>query len=70
MAAAADFAYRQAFALCPSSPDVVFRYANLLLAERRLGEALQIAATASRLDPENPQLRDLTGGIRGNGEQR
>jgi hypothetical protein len=69
MAEAADLAFRQAFALCPSSPEAVFRYASLLLAERRLAEALQLAGTASKLDPENSQLRDLAGHIRGNGQE-
>ncbi len=69
MAEAADFAFRQALALCPSSAEAVFRYASLLLAERRLAEALQLAGTASKLDPENCQLRDLAGHIRGNGQE-
>jgi tetratricopeptide (TPR) repeat protein len=70
MAEAADLAFRQAFALCPSSPEAVFRYASLLLAERRLAEALQLARTASKLDPENSQLRELAGHIRANGQEQ
>src|SRR5208337_164679 len=31
MAAEADYAFRQAFALCPYSPEAVFRYANFLV---------------------------------------
>jgi predicted Zn-dependent protease len=65
MAQAADFAFRQAFALCPSSPGAVFRYASLLLAEHRLAEALHLAQTASKLDPENSQLQYLAGNIGG-----
>ena len=68
MAKAADLAFRQAFALCPSSPEAVFRYASLLLGERRLAEALQLAGTASKLDPESGQLRSLAERIRGNGQ--
>jgi hypothetical protein len=69
MAKAADLAFRQAFALCPSSPEAVFRYAGLLLAERRRAEALQLVETASKLEPENGQLRRLAEHIRGNGRQ-
>lgn len=43
---AADFAFRQAFALCPYSSEVVFRYINLLLSENRIDEAVLIAETA------------------------
>ena len=49
MSAAADFAYRQAFALCPYSSEVVYRYVNLLLPEGRLADALLIAETAEKM---------------------
>ena len=52
----ADFAFRQAWALCPRSPEAVFRYINLLVVERRLDDAILIAGTAGKLDTENPQL--------------
>ena len=29
----ADFAFRQAWALCPYSPETVFRYVDLLMSE-------------------------------------
>ena len=45
---AADFAFRQALAICPYSPEVVFRYVNLLLREHREADALLIAETASK----------------------
>jgi hypothetical protein len=48
---AADFAFRQAFALCPYSPEMVFRSVNLLLSEGRAADALLIAETASKMPP-------------------
>jgi hypothetical protein len=55
----ADFAFRQALALCPYSPEAVFRYVNLLLAEQRPADALRVAHTCQKLDPSNIQVRDL-----------
>src|SRR5208282_4993067 len=37
---AADFAFRQAWALCPYSPEAVFRYVNFLLEQKRISDAL------------------------------
>jgi cytochrome c-type biogenesis protein CcmH/NrfG len=60
MSAAADLAFRQAFALCPSSPETVFRYVELLTTQAdRWDDALAIARTAWELDRANPQVRDL-----------
>ena len=50
---AADFAFRQSFALCPYSPEAVFRYVNLLLSENRGSDALLIAETAEKM----PQIK-------------
>jgi hypothetical protein len=47
MRAAADFAFRQALALCPSSQEAVFRYVNLLTTEKRYDDALLVAQTAA-----------------------
>ena len=60
---AADFAFRQAFALCPYSPEAAFRYANLLTSENRNADALLIAQTSADM-PQNDgdngtQIRDL-----------
>jgi thioredoxin-like negative regulator of GroEL len=52
----ADFAFRQAFAFCPYSPEAVFRYINLLAAQRRFKEAYLIASTCLKLDPYNGQV--------------
>jgi beta-lactamase regulating signal transducer with metallopeptidase domain len=57
--AEADLAFRQAFALCPTSPEAVFRYVQLLLQSGRLDDALLVARTSSKLDPDNDQIKGL-----------
>ena len=59
MLAEADFAFRQAFALCPYSPEAIFRYVNLLLSADRLEDAFDVAATAQSFDVDNSQLEGL-----------
>jgi hypothetical protein len=49
MARAADFAFRQAWALCPYSPEAVFRYVNFLLKQERFSDALVVAETAAQM---------------------
>jgi hypothetical protein len=64
----ADFAFRQAWALCPYSPEAVVRYANLLFSERRFSDALLITETAAKMPkmkgPDGDQMRDLVQQIR------
>jgi len=60
----ADFAFRQSFALCPSSPEAVFRYAQLLLQQRRFDDALLVAEAAVKVDPANGQVRGLAENIK------
>jgi hypothetical protein len=55
---AADFAFRQSWALCPYSLETVFRYVNLLMDEGRTADALLIAETAAKM----PQTQDSNGG--------
>jgi len=63
MASAADFAFRQAWTLCPYSPEAVFRYVNLLIEQKRVADALVVAETASKMPSmqgqEGRQIRDL-----------
>jgi hypothetical protein len=47
----ADFAYRQAWALCPYSSEAVFRYVELLMGRQQKSNALLIAETAVRVTP-------------------
>ncbi len=58
---AADFAFRQAWALCPYSLETVLRYVALLTSQNRRADALLVAETAAKM-PEmkgNDQLRAL-----------
>ena len=55
----ADFAFRQAFAFCPYSPEAVFRYCNLLATLNRLDDAILVAQTCSLFDRDNPSVRGL-----------
>jgi len=45
----ADFAFRQAWALCPDSPEAIFRYVNLLMEQKRIADALIVAETAAQM---------------------
>jgi tetratricopeptide (TPR) repeat protein len=60
----ADFAFRQAFAFCPYSPEAVFRYCQLLLQMRRFDDALLVAETCLKLDPYNGQVRGLVENVK------
>jgi tetratricopeptide (TPR) repeat protein len=57
----AEFAFKQAYAFCPYSPEAVFRYINLLISMGRVNEAVLIARTSQRLDPNNTQMQGLVG---------
>ena len=46
---AADFAFRQAWALCPYSEETVFRYVALLTSQNRRADALLVAETAAKM---------------------
>jgi hypothetical protein len=51
----ADFAYRQAFALCPRSPEAVWHYANFLTNQKRIADALAVAETGLALNKGKPE---------------
>ena len=55
----AEFAFKQAYAFCPYSPEAVFRYINLLISMGRIDDARLIARTSRQLDPYNPQMLSL-----------
>ncbi len=55
----AEFAFKQAYAFCPYSPEAVFRYINLLVSVGRIDDALLIAQTSVKLDPNNGQMAQL-----------
>ncbi len=50
---AADFAFKQAFAMCPFSPEAVFSYVNFLTVEGRKSDALLVVQAAASIDPTN-----------------
>jgi tetratricopeptide (TPR) repeat protein len=55
----AEFAFKQAFAYCPFSPEAVFRYVNLLLSMQRFDDAIAIVKTCQKLDPFNTSIDGL-----------
>jgi hypothetical protein len=59
MSKAADFAFRQAVALCPYSPEAIFRYVNLLVSQSRIEDALAVAQLSWKVDPTNEQMKGL-----------
>ena len=74
-----EFAFKQAFAFCPYSPEAVYRYVNFLLqmaqteeftghpekATRYFDDAITVADTCQKLDPYNSQITDLIKTIQG-----
>jgi hypothetical protein len=54
---AADFAFRQAWVLCPYSPETVFRYVDLLMSQNRRADGLLVAETAAKM----PSMQGLDG---------
>jgi biopolymer transport protein ExbD len=64
LVAEADFAFRQAFALCPYSPEAIFRYASFLLQLNRLDDAQLVAEAGLKADPQNKQVQGLLDNIR------
>jgi tetratricopeptide (TPR) repeat protein len=54
-----DFAFKQAFAFCPYSPEAVYRYINFLLPLGHFDDALLIAQTCQKLDPYNEGINGL-----------
>ncbi|MDB6054065.1 MAG: hypothetical protein JWN25_1588 [Verrucomicrobiales bacterium] len=59
MAREADFAFKQAFAYCPYSPEAVYRYVNLLVGTGRLDDAIQVVETCLIMDENNGSVRNL-----------
>ena len=54
-----DFAFKQAFAFCPYSPEAVYRYIQFLVPLGRFDDAITVAETCQKLDPLNNQITDL-----------
>lgn len=60
----ANFTFLQAFALCPYSPEAVFRYVNLLLQFNQFDDALIVAETCGKLDPYNSSVSGLVSNLK------
>ena len=67
--AEAEQEYRLAQQLCPTSPEVVFRYTTLLLNEHRAEDALAVAENAVNAAPDNQQFQALLTQLRRHKEQ-
>jgi tetratricopeptide (TPR) repeat protein len=52
----AEFAFKQAFAFCPYSPEAVFHFMDLLLNANRIDDAIMVLKTCHDLDPYNDQI--------------
>ena len=59
----AEFALKQAFAFCPYSPEAVYRFVQFLASQNRTDEAVAVAETCLKLDPQNDQIRALVNQI-------
>ncbi|HXJ74609.1 MAG TPA: tetratricopeptide repeat protein, partial [Candidatus Dormibacteraeota bacterium] len=57
--AEAEAAFRIANEICPTSPEGVFRFINLLLEQGRVPEAAQVAQNALNAEPDNRQFASL-----------
>jgi tetratricopeptide (TPR) repeat protein len=55
----AEFAFKQAYAFCPYSPEALYRYVQLLAGARRFDDAILLAQTSQKLDPSNLGLVNL-----------
>lgn len=64
MRQAAEFAWRQSFALWPSNLEAVLPYANALKKQKRIAEALLLAETAAKAGPARDQVDNLIAELR------
>jgi len=74
-----EFAFKQAFAFCPYSPEALYRYVNFLMgraqaealeghteiADHDLDDAVVLCQTCHKLDPYNSQITALTENVKG-----
>jgi len=61
----ADFAFRQAFAYCPYSPEAMFRYTTLLVNAGRIDDAILLTETGLRFDRDNATIKNWVEQLRG-----
>jgi len=65
MGLAAEFASRQAYLLCPYSPEAVYRYVTFLNEDGRRDDAMQIAQTTLKIVPKDPGFQGLKASLEG-----
>jgi tetratricopeptide (TPR) repeat protein len=58
-AAEAEQAFQIANEICPTSPESVFRYVNLLLERGRIQDAVQVGENAFNAAPDSQQFGNL-----------
>ena len=58
LSAEANYAFQQAYCLCPTNPEALFRYVNFLMAQRRIDDAILIVRTTLRLTPADDHFYD------------
>ncbi|HTG45867.1 MAG TPA: DUF2723 domain-containing protein, partial [Verrucomicrobiae bacterium] len=59
----AEFAFKQAFAYCPYSPEAVYKYVTLLVNLGRAADADLVVKTCMKFDPDNPAMEALARNI-------
>jgi predicted Zn-dependent protease len=62
--AEAEQAYQMATGICPSSPEAVYGYIDLLTAQEQFEEAISVAQNAVNAAPENQQFQALLSQLR------
>jgi len=67
MSSEADFAFREAFALCPWSKVTVTGYVQLLINEKRFSDASRIVEIALEMGPHAAQFERLAEQVKGHG---
>ena len=65
LAKESEFAFKQAFAFCPYSPETTTRYIQLLAVLNRVDDALRVAQTLRRFDPDSSFARDIVRQVEG-----
>jgi hypothetical protein len=58
-------AFQLSLQICPYCPEPVFSYVDLLVAQNRTGDALAVAQSAAKADPNSQTLRDLVTRLQG-----
>ena len=62
--AEAEQGYQYAIAICPSSPEAVFRFVSLLSQQNRWADAVAVAQNAVKAAPDNTQFGDVLAQLR------